>query len=151
MARFVRLYLKKHQKSNYRVAELEVYAGSGAVKSATRDAQQSGAMIPKVITLAQNYPNPFWSEATSSALGRGNPSTQIRYELPQPGHVSLVIYNSLGQEVRRLIEQQQPAGYHHATWNGRDQNGKPLPSGIYHYRLQVGNDFTVTKKMLMAK
>jgi hypothetical protein len=93
---------------------------------------------PESYVLQQNYPNPF------------NPATLIRYELPKAGHVSLIIYNSLGQEVRRLVDKQQAAGYHDVTWNGRDQNGKPVPSGVYHYRLQVG-DFVAAKRMLMAK
>ncbi len=93
---------------------------------------------PQEFVLQQNYPNPF------------NPTTQIRYELPKAGHVVLSIFNSLGQEVRRLVDREQPAGYHLVTWNGRDQNGKPVPSGVYHYRLQVG-DFVSTKKMIIAK
>jgi hypothetical protein len=93
---------------------------------------------PQEYMLQQNYPNPF------------NPTTQIRYELPSKGHVTLSIYNSLGQEVRRLVDREQPAGYHLVTWNGRDQNGKQVPSGVYHYRLQVG-DFVSTRKMTMAK
>jgi len=94
---------------------------------------------PQTYTLQQNYPNPF------------NPTTQIRYELPKAGQVSLIIYNSLGQEVRRLVDRMQPAGYHQIIWNGRDERGKPVPSGMYHYRLQVGDAFVSTKKMLMAK
>ncbi|MCG3118727.1 MAG: hypothetical protein ALAOOOJD_00983 [bacterium] len=93
---------------------------------------------PQEYVLQQNYPNPF------------NPTTQLRYELPKAGHVTLAIYNSLGQEVRRLVDREQPAGYHLVTWNGRDQSGKPVPTGVYHYRLQVG-DFVATKKMIMAK
>jgi hypothetical protein len=93
---------------------------------------------PQEFVLQQNYPNPF------------NPATQIRYELPKAGHVVLAIFNSLGQEVRRLVDREQPVGYHLVTWNGRDQNGKPVPSGVYHYRLQIG-DFVSTKKMIMAK
>ncbi len=93
---------------------------------------------PQSYVLRQNYPNPF------------NPTTQIGYELPQAGQVNLIIYNSLGQEVRRLVDKQQAAGYHLVTWNGRDQNGKPVPSGIYHYRLQV-EDHVATKRMLIAK
>jgi lysophospholipase L1-like esterase len=93
---------------------------------------------PQEYVLQQNYPNPF------------NPTTQIRYDLPKAGHVTLLIFNSLGQEVRRLVDREQPAGYHFATWNGRDQQGKPVPTGVYHYRLQVG-DFVSTKKMMMAK
>lgn len=98
---------------------------------------------PKEYVLQQNYPNPF---------GRlpFNPTTQIRYELPKAGHVTLAIYNALGQEVRRLVDREQPAGYHLVVWNGRDQHGKLVPSGIYHYRLHAG-DFVATKKMLMAK
>jgi hypothetical protein len=93
---------------------------------------------PQEYVLQQNYPNPF------------NPTTQIRYELPKSGRVVLSIYNALGQEVRRLVDREQPAGYHIATWNGRDQQGKPAPSGVYHYRLQIG-DYVATKKMVMAK
>jgi hypothetical protein len=100
---------------------------------------------PQSYVLRQNYPNPF------SARGIfDNPTTQIGYELPKTGQVSLIIYNSLGQEVRRLVDKQQASGYHRVTWNGRDQNGKPVPSGVYHYRLQVG-DYVATKRMLMAK
>jgi hypothetical protein len=105
---------------------------------------------PKTFALEQNYPNPFWSGATSPAFGGGNPTTQIRYQLPQAVQVSLTIYNMLGQKVRELINAQQPAGYHTAIWDGRDNAGRPVPTGVYHYRLQAGS-FTVTKKMLMAK
>jgi len=102
---------------------------------------------PQTYALQQNYPNPF------SPQGRGtfgNPTTQIRYEIPKTGHVILLVYNSLGQEVRRLVDRAQPAGYHQVTWNGLDQQGKRAPSGIYHYRLQVG-DYVATRRMLMAK
>jgi len=101
---------------------------------------------PASFSLQQNYPNPFSARGTF-----GNPTTQLRYEIPRAAHVSLVIYNSLGQEVRRLVDRVQPAGYHQITWNGRDERGNPAPSGMYHYRLQVGDDFVSTKKMLMAK
>jgi len=93
---------------------------------------------PDKFDLSQNYPNPF------------NPTTQIRYQLPQAVKVSLVIYNMLGQEVRKLVDAQQPAGYHTAIWDGRDNFGRSLPTGVYHYRLQA-DSFTMTKKMLMAK
>jgi len=96
------------------------------------------AATPKTFELSQNYPNPF------------NPATQIHYQLPQAVQVSLTIYNMLGQEVRKLVNAQQPAGYHTAIWDGRDNAGRPVPTGIYHYRLQAGS-FTMTKKMLMAK
>jgi hypothetical protein len=137
LAKFVRLYMKKHEKSNYRVLEFEIYATPSTAKRSGDNI--STAAIPDAIMLAQNYPNPF------------NPSTQIRYDLPKAGQVTLTIYNSLGQEVRRLVDRVQPAGYHQITWNGRDERGKLVPSGFYHYRLQVDADFVSTKKMLMAK
>jgi len=136
MAKFVRLYLKQNSKSNYRVLELEVYTGSGAPKIASDDVE--AASLPETIILEQNYPNPF------------NPSTQIRYALPQAEHVTLAIFNSIGQEVRRLVHREQPAGFHVATWNGRDKDGNHVPSGVYHYRLQVG-DFITTKRMTLTK
>ncbi|MCI0691672.1 Ig-like domain-containing protein [candidate division KSB1 bacterium] len=106
--------------------------------------------LPEAFDLSQNYPNPFGSEATSSAFGGGNPTTQIRYQLPRAVQVSLTIYNMLGQEVRKLMSGQQPAGYHTVVWDGRDQSGRPAPSGVYFYRLQAGS-FVATRKMLLAK
>jgi hypothetical protein len=99
---------------------------------------------PKTFELSQNYPNPF------------NPATHIRYQLPQATQVSLTIYNMLGQEVRKLVDAQQPAGYHTAIWDGRDNSGRSVPTGVYHYRLQAkgpsgAGSFTMTKRMLMAK
>lgn len=94
--------------------------------------------LPEAFDLSQNYPNPF------------NPTTQIGYQLPRAVQVSLTIYNMLGQEVRKLMSGQQPVGYHTVVWDGRDQSGRPAPSGVYYCRLQAGN-FTMTKKMLLAK
>jgi hypothetical protein len=114
-------------------------ATSNAVRSRQApDAPATEMVLPKTYALQQNYPNPF------------NPTTHIRYELPQATHVTLAIYNALGQEVHRLVDRHQSAGYHLVVWNGRDEQGKPMPSGIYHYRLQAG-DFVATKKMMMAK
>jgi len=101
--------------------------------------------LPTTFDLSQNYPNPFSARVTF-----GNPMTQIQYQLPQVAKVTLSIYNMLGQEVRKLVNAQQPAGYHTAIWDGRDNFGRSLPTGVYHYRLQAEN-FTMTKKMLLAK
>jgi hypothetical protein len=99
--------------------------------------------LPKRFELSQNYPNPF---------GRSpfNPRTTIRFELPQATLVTLAVYNTLGQEVRRLAHGRRQAGYYTVVWDGRDNDGRPLPSGIYHYRLQAG-DFIATKKLVLAK
>jgi hypothetical protein len=94
--------------------------------------------LPKTFALQQNYPNPF------------NPSTNIRYQLPTQADVRLVVYNILGQEVRRLVDKKMPSGYYTVVWNGRNAQGIPLPSGVYYYRITAG-DFKTSKKMLLIK
>ena len=89
--------------------------------------------IPNQFTLVQNYPNPF------------NPSTQIQYTLPEATQVTLEVFNSVGQKVMDLVNRQQSAGYHTATF---DASG--LSSGVYLYKLTTPS-FTKTKKMLLIK
>ena len=98
----------------------------------------AGEPAPEAFGLDQSYPNPF------------NPSTTIRYALPEASNVSLVVYNLLGQQVRRLVSGVQGAGYHTAVWDGRDEAGRMAATGVYIYRLQAGA-FTQVKKMLFAK
>ena len=90
------------------------------------------AIIDKFV-LTDNYPNPF------------NPITTIAYSLPRSGDVTLIIYNLLGEEVARLVDGFQQAGEYQTEWNASN-----VSSGIYFYRLQVG-DFTETKKMVLLK
>ena len=87
--------------------------------------------------LEQNYPNLFWSPARSGT-SREIPSTTIRYQLPKASQVVLKIYNIFGQEVRTLVNARQPAGVNAVVWDGRDQSGQEVSSGIYIYRLQTG-------------
>lgn len=94
--------------------------------------------VPKIYALSQNYPNPF------------NPVTEIRYQIPNPGKISLIIYNILGQQVKSLINTSQPAGYYTIRWNGRDDAGINVASGVYFYRIRAGN-FVQTKKMMFIK
>lgn len=93
-------------------------------------------------TLSQNYPNPF------------NSATLIRYHLPaasnRPATVNLKIYNTLGQEVRTLVDKRQGPGNYEVVWDGRDRWGNLLPSGIYFYLLKVG-DHSLSKKMLLLQ
>jgi len=100
--------------------------------------QELSSELPSVYGLSQNYPNTF------------NPSTQIAYQLPQAGHVSLKIYNIKGELVCTLVNQYKEAGHHTVIWDGKNENGEEVASGVYFYRM-VSNDFKATKKMIMLK
>ena len=89
--------------------------------------------IPNEFTLLQNYPNPF------------NPVTTIEYSLPKASEVLVTVYNVLGEEVTRLVENTQLAGHHRVIWNA-----SKVASGIYFYRLQAG-EFVQTRKMIYLK
>jgi hypothetical protein len=94
--------------------------------------------IPESFSLIQNYPNPF------------NPETDISYALPSDCQVKLTIYNLLGQKVKTLVNEPQTAGYKSVHWNGKDEQGNLVASGIYFYKLNAG-EYTTTKKMVMTK
>ena len=106
--------------------------------------------IPAQFSLEQNYPNPFWSAATSSAIGGGNPETEIRFQLPEAGQVTVKIFNTTGQEVRTLVSGRQEAGHHSMTWDGRDNYGHAVASGVYLYQLRAGT-FTQVRKMNLVR
>ena len=94
--------------------------------------------VPRAYSLSQNFPNPF------------NPVTQIRYALPKPGRVSLSVYNILGEEIATLIDAQQEPGYYRLVWDGRDELGRGVCSGIYFYRLRAG-DFVSVRRMVLLR
>ena len=96
------------------------------------------ATLPTQFSLKQNVPNPF------------NPMTVIEYTLPTDAHVSLEIFNVNGQRVNMLVDEYKAAGRYHVTWHAVDQDGHPIASGLYFYRLQVGQ-FSSTRKMLLLK
>lgn len=92
--------------------------------------------------LQQNYPNPF------------NPSTTIRYSLPKSARVTLVVYNLLGQKVKMLVDARQNSGARMATWDGMNELGVRVPSGVYFYRLMAIDEartFSDMKKMIVLK
>ncbi|MBL7961554.1 T9SS type A sorting domain-containing protein, partial [bacterium] len=94
--------------------------------------------IPSEFKLHGNYPNPF------------NPSTTISYEIPIQGKVVIKIYNTLGQEIRTLVNEVKPAGFHKLVWDGRNNNGQSISSGLYIYRLQTDR-FVKSHKMILLK
>ncbi|RME31464.1 MAG: T9SS C-terminal target domain-containing protein [Candidatus Zixiibacteriota bacterium] len=108
-----------------------------AVPTGTDDAGADNN-LPVTFELYQNYPNPF------------NPSTTIEYSLPRRSRVVIEIFNVLGRNVRRLVDEQAEAGRHRVVWDGRNDAGRPVASGVYLYRL-VAHDYTATRKMLLLK
>jgi len=115
------------------------------------------SMSPAGFELGRNFPNPFSATGAGPAAGRGsagggNPSTTIGYALPEIKegalHVTLKIYNSVGQEVATLVDKVQTPGRYTARWNGIDHRGRRVPSGVYFCKLQAG-DFSGVQKMLL--
>jgi len=94
--------------------------------------------IPSRFVLSQNFPNPF------------NPETMIEYQVQQSSQVELAIYNLLGQKVRTLVAEDQAAGVYEVRWDGRDDQGAPVTSGVYVYRLRAGT-FYETRKMVLLQ
>ncbi len=95
-------------------------------------------ILPDEYALEQNYPNPF------------NPETRIRYAIPEQGHVSLKIYRINGQLVRILQDGSQSPGRYERIWDGNNEFGNKVSSGVYFYRLQ-SNSFTQVRKMILLK
>lgn len=93
----------------------------------------------KDFTLRQNYPNPF------------NVGTQIEYFLPKKGHVSLTIYNMLGKEVKKLVDETKISGMHTAKWNGVTAYGTRAASGLYLYQLKFNDDRLYERKMVLIR
>ena len=94
--------------------------------------------VPKFFRLYQNFPNPF------------NPSTKIRYDLPVQRYVNLSIYNLLGQKVKTLVDEVQEAGRYSVFWDGTNEQGERMPSGVYFYTFDTGI-IVHTKKMILVR
>ncbi len=100
--------------------------------------EDNASNMPSEFELSQNYPNPF------------NPTTEIGFALPTKSFVSLEVFNVLGQKVKTLINADMEAGFRSITWNGTDESGASVTSGIYFYKLAAGNKI-FTKKMTFLK
>ncbi len=94
--------------------------------------------LPQKFELGQNMPNPF------------NPNTVIVFAVPRPTEIRVEVFNVLGQKVKTLANEFSKAGYKRVEWDGTDDNGSSVASGVYLYRLTAG-DFSETKKMLLLK
>ncbi len=94
--------------------------------------------VPRTFDVAQNYPNPF------------NPTTTIKYQLPKQSDVRINVYDITGQIVRTLINRNAEAGYHQVVWDGANDAGHQVSSGVYFYKMVAG-DFVKTQKMILMK
>jgi len=100
--------------------------------------ESDSPVLPESFELGQNNPNPF------------NPSTAIDFALPKSANVKVEIFNILGQKVKTLVDEYLSAGYKKVTWDGTDNTGKTVASGVYLYRM-TADDFSATKKMMLMK
>ncbi|MFQ5605717.1 MAG: FlgD immunoglobulin-like domain containing protein [bacterium] len=121
--------LSSEPKNNHRKKEKQH-------KASAITANETG--IPSTFGLHQNHPNPF------------NPETKIRFALPRASHVVLNIYNTLGQEIRTLVNDRFEAGYQSVTWDAKDDHGRNVASGLYLYQIQAGQ-FVQVKKMSLVR
>jgi len=105
--------------------------------STSTDVSNQDGPLPTEFALYPNYPNPF------------NPETMIAYDVPKLSHIRLSVYNQLGQRVRTLVDQTKPAGRYKVIWDGTDDSGNKLTSGVYFYRLE-SDQFQATRKMILV-
>jgi len=125
---------------HYKITALDHAGNEGAAGSPTTATAISPTVVPATFALYPNVPNPF------------NPSTSIRYDVPAGGGaVTLRIYDVAGRLVRTLVDSDRSTpGTHTAMWNGTDERGKEVATGIYFYRL-TGGGFGETRKMVLLK
>jgi hypothetical protein len=100
---------------------------------------QLASVLPEAFDLLQNFPNPF------------NAGTTIVFRTPKEGHVQLKIVSLLGQTVSTLMDRQLMPGTYTVRWEGRDQNGRQVASGVYFYQLISGGKPVETKKLTILK
>lgn len=96
-------------------------------------------LLPASFELFQNFPNPF------------NPSTTIRFAVPERSEIRLIVYNSLGQKIRLLTRENYAPGYYEVEWDGRDDFGSSVASGVYLYKLISENGISQARKLLLLK
>ena len=94
--------------------------------------------LPNKVELSKNFPNPF------------NPVTTIRFGLPEGSYVNITIVDILGRGIRELVNEEKPAGFHTVVWDGKDESGMDVSSGMYFYTLN-GGGFSKAQKMILLR
>jgi|GEM_PF-6867533 len=140
-------YTTEYAKPNTRLGELAGWATKIVQVTLDDNSKNDNEDVDKTVVAAaalaeqaaglENYPNPF------------NPETEIRFKLPEASHVTIRIYNSLGQEIRKLADQQYQSGSHSLRWDSKDNRGHKVSSGLYFYELQTGAVRQVRKMTLV--
>jgi len=140
-AKYVKLVVDFPASGWRQVGEIELFASAALTfenNTPLAEDLTTAPEVPDKFSVGGNYPNPF------------NPETKVDFALPEASYVVAAIYNTLGQKVRTLLDAPMVAGYHTVAWNGANDAGQPLPSGIYFFRLQAGSNSYI-QKMLMTK
>jgi len=121
--------------SDFEFADIMVDEKSAVITAVAINDQKE---LPTEWALTQNYPNPF------------NPETIISYHVPQPSHVIIEVFNLLGQRLQKLVDDKKEVGIYQVTWDGRDESGNSVGSGIYIYKMQT-DGFVAIKKMALVR
>ena len=122
----------------FRIPEARARTAAGDFGQVVDLDQLAARQAPAAFALQPNFPNPF------------NPATTIPYQLAVDAPVRLEVFDILGQKIKTLVAEKQPAGFHRAVWDSRDDGGRPVAAGVYFYRLQAG-DFNRVSKLLLLK
>jgi len=129
-------FIIHHNDRDTESIKIPVILSIGQIITGVED--ENSIDIPKEYALSQNYPNPF------------NPVTNIKYQLPESGNVTLKIYDILGREVITLVREKQKAGYYDVQWNGKDRYGMDVSSGVYLYVIKI-EKFVKSRKMILVQ
>lgn len=132
----IEFVLPHHAWGDSAQGRLYIYAGDAGFPTAVE--ANPGSEVPSKFVLHQNYPNPF------------NPSTTIIYDLPAQGDVRLEVFNLIGQKVRTLVHASQTPGTYRVEWDGRDDAGNTVGTGVYFYKLVRGEQVE-TRKMVFVR
>ena len=125
------------EPGRFQIADGMLLGADGLIAQVAPGRALDLATAPAEFALAQNFPNPF------------NPETTIKYSLADDAQVQLRIYNLVGQVVRTLVQERQAAGRYAIRWDGRDDRGLTVSSGIYFYQIAAGKFKDVRKLMLL--